>query len=173
MESEFLKHYSIKPKTEKLFELTDLNENSLGQLEIVSSNKKQSLIRCGNKIYEIYCESEWKTNIYVKSASIDIAKIDFSWTGKSTLNLLGDNPIIYFIERISIWESNFKIINENNQLLYFIIQKYDWKSMKYQFEISYHPLFETYDNKELIFLISVYFLLLQSSYLDSIVTSFY
>ena len=59
MESEFLKHYSIKPKTEKLFELTDLNENSLGQLEIVSSNKKQSLIRCGNKIYEIYCESEW------------------------------------------------------------------------------------------------------------------
>ena len=169
MESEFLKHYSIKPKTEKLFELTDLNEIALGQLEIVSSNKKQSLIRCGNKIYEIYYESEWKTYIYVKSDSIDIAKIDLSWTGKSTLNLLGDNPIIYFIERISIWESNFKIINENNQLLYFIIQKYDWKSMKYQFEISYHPLFETYDNKELIFLISAYFLLLQSSYLDSIV----
>ena len=102
MESEFLKHYSIKHKTEKLFELTDLNENSLGQLEIVSSNKKQSLIRCGNKIYEIYCESEWKTNIYVKSASIDIAKIDLSWTGKSTLNLLGESYHLLYRKNINL-----------------------------------------------------------------------
>ncbi|MBK7227032.1 MAG: hypothetical protein WBB17_05690 [Saprospiraceae bacterium] len=162
MDSEILSHYNIRASTKStaLFHLYNLDEATLGSIELKTDEKKQAEIIIGENKYEIIQPSIWESKYSVLLNKDTVATLKINSLNLNTeIKILGKKPIEYKLEILSFWKYNYKLSDAQGQLLFFLTPKLNWKTMNYTFSIAYHHIFESYEEKELLFFITTFQLL--------------
>lgn len=152
--SELLSHYYVKQGKSKTLILTDINENILGNLKLKSHIKKQGILNIQDTTYTILQPNLWYQNFEIYKADTKIGTIEMNW--KSEAKIILDSKHTFSLELMSLWNMNYKMHNSKNELIYFIQPKFVWSKMNYEFNISYHEIYNEYNNKEFLFFLGTF-----------------
>ena len=125
MDSEILSHYNIRASTKStaLFHLYNLDEATLGSIELKTDEKKQAEIIIGENKYEIIQPSIWESKYSVLLNKDTVATLKINSLNLNTeIKILGKKPIEYKLEILS--RSAFVFLNskvklENDELYVF------------------------------------------------------
>lgn len=157
---EILEHFRVKQNGFSEFNLLDLDAQTLGKLKLMRALQLSGSISIANSVYRIESISLWSSRFEIKSEESKLGEIKFNWKGEAIIEFK-DYPELVF-KHFSLWDSSFKLMDKNGQLVCFFKPKIIWSSMNYEIEIAHHPWVLPFEEKELIFLILTFVYAYQS-----------
>ena len=122
------------------------NENGQRILKLYYENwlSKTAKARLNGADIEIKRKSLWKSTYSIYENSIEVGAISGNWKGEFIIAFRDET---FLLKIISIWKSDFELLDEKKERLFILKSNWSWKNFKYNYHMK--RISERYDASQI------------------------
>ena len=144
--------YQANSRNTQNFSLT-LGNQKIGEL-IYSKwySFKAEIVLADDTKYQLEPKGFWDSKIELKDNEKTLLDFKLGWKGIVIKSFLDNQEQTYLLKLKSLLSYKFMLIDTNNDVLMAAETHFKWNKFSYDYSIETSPVFEHFDNKELLLL---------------------